>query len=203
MTNGSLPDHFGGSNLIFDFAQDLLLPLEQIELVGEFCEWLILQENPVIYLIIDEVILLQQSVEQTVEVAVLRLLVELQPFDVVQQSLQFPMLCEQFISLSHFDLNDCPAFLELCLFHVFDLCAPRQFALEHVGDEVHQTLQVVSAGWEVAHLVVIARKLHIEYPHFEALLGGLDGVLLGLRVHISVGFAIVDEVEFAVVLSLA
>ncbi len=78
------------------------------------------------------------------------------------------MTLEQGLRLSHFDLNDSPAFLKLRLLHITHLSAPRQLSLQHVGDEVHQRLQVVPAGGEVAHLVVVARKLHIEDSHLEA-----------------------------------
>lgn len=84
MINRCLPDHFGRSDLVFDFGQDLLLPLEQVELVREFCEWLILQKNPVVYLIIDQIVLLEQTVEQAVEVAVLRFLIKFETFDIVE-----------------------------------------------------------------------------------------------------------------------
>lgn len=80
------------------------------------------------------------------------------------------MLGEQLISLAQLGLNDCSAFLELCLLHVLDFCAPGQLSFQHVCDQIHQRFQVVSACWEISNLIVIARKLHIEYPHFESFL---------------------------------
>lgn len=170
--------------------------------MSQLNQGLLLQENPVVDLVVNQLVPLEQAVEQTVEVRVLRLLIKLQAFGVLEQSLQLFVLWEESVALRQLYLNDGPAFLELGLLHVLDLRGPGEFALEHEGNEVHEGFEVIPAGGEVADLVVVAGELHVEDAHFEGLLRGLRGVFLRLRVQVAAGLAVVHQVEPAVVLPL-